>query len=121
MTEIEAGEIVDAALELIAVERMLLLSGRIDALEQAALEREAALAELEPLDPWVIEAIAPKLDALRAAAERNATLLRAAMEGAAAARRRIEAIRNAPARLDSYGPTGAPVQRTFGNSTGRRV
>jgi hypothetical protein len=59
---------------------------------------------------------------MRAAASRNAELLRSALDGAAAGRRRAEEIDAARTALSGYDAQGAPVKRSMApGPRGRRA
>lgn len=106
----------DTLLDLLTRERLALRHADFDTLEALAAEKEQLAARL---------ARAPRPDAalharLRAAAERNATLLQGLQRGLGNAATQLAALRNG-ARLNTYdktgqratlnGPAGAPIRR----------
>lgn len=109
MSPRRGARVIDAALALLERERALLLEGRFAEMERAATERGAQVEQLGALDATAAAALRPALETLRAAAGRNGALLKAAIEGAAAARRRLASLRDAQTRLPSYNAAGAPV------------
>jgi hypothetical protein len=108
-------------LNLLGRERDLLLAGRFADLARAAETRDAQLERLQAADAATLAALEAPMAALREAAARNAGLLRAALDGAAAARRRLAALRDAAAPLASYDASGAPVQHGSGPGLARRA
>jgi hypothetical protein len=114
-----ADRVLDALARALARERALLGAGDFAGLAAAAEEREAQTAALERLELHDLANAEAALGRLRAAAARNVALLRAALEGAAAGRRRAAEISEARARLSSYDRSGAPVDRTVARRDGR--
>jgi len=122
MSPERGARIIDVALELLAQERALLIAGRFAELERTARRRGAQVESLGALDAGGAAALRGPLQTLRQAAERNAALLRAAIEGAALARRRLASLRDAQTRLPSYDASGAPVDRVAAvTAQGRRA
>ncbi len=121
MTAERAERLAREILGLLGRERDLLLAGRFADLARVAETRDAQLQRLESADPAALQTLDTAMAALREAAARNAGLLRAAMEGAAAARRRLAALRDAAAPLASYDASGAPVQHGGGPALARRA
>lgn len=113
MTPAQATAMADRTLDMLARERDLLRDGRYAELERLTAERDACLARLLPLERPVAEAIAPKLERLRKGLARNGAILRAAMDGVRAARRRIAAIAAAGAELSGYDASGMPRHERF--------
>jgi hypothetical protein len=111
------GELTAALLR----ERELLMAGRFDALADAAAAREALTERLEGMDSRALSGGGDALARMRRAAARNVELLRAALDGLAAGRRRIGEIAEARQRLSSYDAHGAPVDRATVGSGGRRA
>lgn len=108
--------------EMLSRERAMLREGRFDALAEQAAAREALTHRLEALPAADLADCAGPLARVRASAERNVRLLKAALEGAAAGRRRVTEIVEARGRLSSYDAQGAPVDRTApASGTGRRA
>lgn len=122
MTPERGARIIDTALDLLAQERALLLEGRFTELERVAQKRGAQVERLSALDASGLAALRDPLQSLRAAATRNGALLKAAIEGAATARRRLASLRDAQTRLPSYDAHGAPVDRVAAvTAQGRRA
>ena len=107
-----------AALE---AERGLLLAGDFDRLAEAAATREARTEAFAALSPEDLAGSAAPLARLRAQAARNVALLQAALDGAAAGRRRVTEIAEARRTLTGYDRSGAPVDRTATATSGRRA
>jgi hypothetical protein len=121
MTPAAAAKLIDEAQGLLSHERALLMEGRYDDLMKAAERREALLAALTGAGDGALAPQRGRLSALRAAAERNLRLLEAALDGVAAARRRLTAAKQARAGLSGYDAKGAPVETRFGKPDGRRA
>lgn len=121
MSPEHGARVIDMALDMLANERALLLAGRFAELEQVAQKRGAQVESLAALDAGGVAALRGPLRRLRDAAARNGALLNAAIEGAALARRRLAALRDAQTRLPSYDASGAPVDRAATAAQGRRA
>lgn len=116
------ARVIERVIRMLAEERDLLLAGRFAELDSAASARDAQLARLGPLDPDSVHSLGPRVAALRQAARRNADLLKAALEGAAAGQKRLAAIRDARTSLQTYDASGAPhVQSVAAARAGRRA
>lgn len=102
-------------------ERDLLIEGAYDTIADEAAARQAQIERLAALPVRGIPALAPRLDRLRRLSARNAGLLRAAIDGAAAGRRRVEEIMEARSRLLGYDAKGAPVDNAVPVREGRRA
>lgn len=122
MTSARGARIIAEAIALLTRERELLLAGAFVELASVAQTRSDRIERLAALDNAAALALATELEALRAAARRNGALLKAAMEGAAAGRRRLAALRDGQNRLASYDASGAPVDHvTPAAIAGRRA
>lgn len=99
---------------LLSRERDLLVAGRFGDLTRTAQTRDALLERLGALDAAALRRAGEQIERIRRAAGRNMALLKAALEGAAAARRRIAALGDPVAPLSSYDASGAPVQHGAG-------
>jgi hypothetical protein len=119
MTGTRDGRILAHALDQLEREREALVEGRWDDLADAADARARDLERLGSVTPT--DELAPALDALRAAAARNAALCRAALGGFAAGRRRLAEIAEAAGSLRGYDASGAPVTRPVAAGGGRRA
>jgi hypothetical protein len=102
-------------------ERDMLLAGEFEALATSATAREALTARLETLDGAALSGETRAVQRMREAAARNVELLRAALDGAAAGRRRAVDIVEARGKLASYDAKGAPVERSAVAAEGRRA
>jgi hypothetical protein len=116
-----AARLIDELDEALGRERLMLLEGRFDALIQAARLREDLTAKLERYDAAALRGSSARLERVRIAAARNVRLLRAAMEGAAAGRKRVREIGEARTRLSGYDASGAPVEHMPARALGRRA
>lgn len=114
------GEIRDVVAEL-----RTLIDRESDAVRRGAFADLAALGVrkavlIEALSPMP-EGVAPTdLQALRTACETNGRLLEAALDGIAAARARLAAIRQAGSRLDTYDHAGRAQRVSFAAMTVER-
>lgn len=116
------ARVIERVIAMLGEERKLLLSGRFAELDAAATERDAQLSRLGPLGADSVSALGPRVAALRAAARRNADLIKAALEGAAAGQKRLTAMREARTNLNTYDASGAPhAQVMTGARPGRRA
>lgn len=102
-------------------ERDLLIAGAYDTLADEAAARQAQIERLAALPVRGIPALASRLERLHRLTIRNAGLLRAALDGAAAGRRRVEEILQARSQLLGYDSRGAPVDNTVATREGRRA
>jgi flagellar biosynthesis/type III secretory pathway chaperone len=112
---------IDRIIDTLERERDLLIAGDYGRLFEEAAARQALMEQLGGTQLAGMQALAPRLERLRAAAARNATLLRAALDGAAAGRRRLEEIMAARSSLSTYDASGAPVERTVIAGGSRRA
>lgn len=116
-----AARLLDRLQAALDAERGHLVSGRFDALAEAAARRESEAEALADLDAADLSGFEGRLARLRRSAARNLDLLRAALDGAAAGRRRFAEIADARRRLVSYDRSGAPVERGGGPEASRRA
>jgi flagellar biosynthesis/type III secretory pathway chaperone len=97
----------DRVLRLLDRERKVLLDGPLGELAALVERREALVAELVAEERALPAAF---LAAVKARAERNGRLIRAAIEGVRAAAAQVAAIDAAEGRLRTYSADGAPVE-----------
>ncbi|MGF1659869.1 MAG: hypothetical protein ACFCUS_10590 [Rubrimonas sp.] len=120
-----ALRLIDTMLDALVRERELLIAGDFALLERAAADRERQNARLAALgaelSPREGRRIAPMMQRLRTEALRNGELLGAALQGAAAGRRRLEEILEAHHHLRGYDASGQPVDRSGPADLGRRA
>ena len=102
-------------------ERDLLIAGDYDRLAEEATARQTRMLSIATQNLDGIPSLAPLLERLHAGIARNRLLLQAAMDGAAAGRRRVAEILEARSSLPSYDASGAPVDRGSRVADGRRV
>jgi flagellar biosynthesis/type III secretory pathway chaperone len=121
MTPQQTARMIDSVLDSLERERDLLIAGDYGTLAVEAQARLEQMQRLDALPATALPSLAEPLDRLRRAAQRNETLLRAAIDGAAAGRRRLEEILKAQTRLLSYNAAGAPVERMANPALGRKV
>jgi len=121
MTPDHAARLIAEAAAAIDAERLRLLQGDIDRLDEAAAARAEALEVLAGLGDDAAAAVAPQLAALRRAAARHAETLGAALSGARSARRRLQQMIDARTRLPGYDAAGAPRATPPPGLSSRRV
>jgi hypothetical protein len=102
-------------------ERDLLIAGDYDTLATEANQRADVMERLAALPEGALAPFEPTLRGVRDAAQRNERLIAAAMEGAAAGKRRVLEVLQARDSLASYDAKGAPVARGSGIAAGRRA
>lgn len=121
MTDERLARYLDQIIDSLERERDLLIAGDYDRLAEEATARQAQMERLRSVQLAGQQSLAPRIDRLRAAAGRNAGLLRAALDGAAAGRRRLEEIMAARSSLSTYDASGAPVERSVAAGGSRRA
>ncbi|TVQ54495.1 MAG: hypothetical protein EA355_11750 [Rhodobacteraceae bacterium] len=103
-----ASRLADDILEALDLERALALDGAFEALGDLAAARDRQVESLLALGLGAARRLGPRLDAIREAAARNMALMQAALDGAAAGRRRVREIATARESLTGYDAAGAP-------------
>lgn len=121
MSTERTARLIDQVIDSLDRERDLLIAGAYDTLSEEADAREANIARLAAAPVGGLGALRPRLLKLGASLARNAALLRAALDGAAAGRRRLAEILEARTALPSYDASGAPVERSMRLGDGRRA
>ena len=111
MTASRITRLLDQLLASMERERDLLMAGASETLAEEAEARAEAFERLNGLPEAALEPHAARLATLRTAAQRNEKLLKAAIDGAAAGRRRLLEVLHAQTSLASYDATGAPLDR----------
>ncbi|MEM7178347.1 MAG: hypothetical protein AAF503_11640 [Pseudomonadota bacterium] len=99
----------DSVETLLKTERELLLSGDARRLEQLSRRRERAEAVLDGLPEDVLSQFQDQLVRIRRLAGRNATLLRAYLDGAQQGIQRLAEIEAAQRDLGAYGRDGSRI------------
>ncbi len=102
----------DRILQLLDLERKVIVNGPLSGLKELVEKREAVLGDILAQDPSPPEDF---LAALRAKAERNSRLILASLAGIKAANAQIDQIREIRDQLRTYTATGTAVERR--NST----
>jgi hypothetical protein len=125
MSTDRALRLIDQMLDALARERELLIGGRFRELERAATDRDEQNGRLVAIIGALGESerkrVEPLLRQLRIEALRNGELLGAALQGAAAGKRRLLEIMEAHRQLRGYDASGAPVSHTGPTGPGRRA
>ncbi|WDI31549.1 hypothetical protein PUV54_16480 [Hyphococcus flavus] len=96
-------------------ERNAIAKRAFDAVAEMADQKETLLSEFETLsrelgESDLTESLIQELDKIRAQADENATILKAAAEGARSARARLQSLRESELKTGMYGADGAAVK-----------
>lgn len=104
-------------LALLGQERVLLINGPLDNLEDLAKKRDSLLNSMVNGGPVTQQVLADGLPKLRLMARRNAQLLKASMDGMKAAQASVDAIESNACGLETYTSDGQLVRSV--NDTGK--
>jgi hypothetical protein len=121
MTAGALDDLVERMVASLERERQLLVAGDYQTLADEAAGRQAMMERLHAAPREAAAPLADRIADLRAAIARNERLLRAALDGAAAGRRRVAEILQARERLSTYNAAGAVVEHRAGAATGRKA
>lgn len=121
MTGIEAPTLLDALIDSLRREREFLIAGDYEGLSEAATAGAEIVAQLESVPQAALKRHDESLARIREASQQNERLLRAALDGAAAGRRRVAEVLQARERLSSYNASGEVVEHATGGRLGRKA
>ena len=121
MTGNAPAALLDALIDSLDRERECLITGDYEALSEAATASAGIVAQIEAMPQAALKDHDDSLARLRDASARNERLLRAALDGAAAGRRRVAEVLQARERLSSYNAAGEAVEHGTAARVGRKA
>lgn len=121
MTGTAPAALLDALIDSLDRERDCLISGDYEGLSAAATASAETVAKIEAMPQAALKNHDDSLARIRDASARNERLLRAALDGAAAGRRRVAEVLQARERLSSYNASGEAVEHATAARLGRKA